>query len=217
MNLRWCRTLAVAAAVGLSAAACGGGDDNGPPPASALPTTSPSPGASAAPAAAAFQAALDKLVVDRALARTERAEAAAEFNREGSDRPKAMDAVKAACAKLLQVHTGFDEAMRQITWEEPAKGDADAVLGATGTLLGVLAKYAEATATEQFKQLNSDEQVANAVFEQTIAALAATLGTRGIGPGAAPATPAPTATGTTGTTEAPSTAPSADPSASPTP
>jgi hypothetical protein len=196
MDMRWWRTLATAAAIGLTATGCGG-DDEVPPPAADLPSVTPSPGASAAPAAQAFQAALDQLVIDRALARTDRAEAAAEFNREGSDRPKAMEDVKAACAQLLNVHTAFDEAMRQITWEEPVKGDADAVLGATGTLLGVFAKYAEATATEQFTQLNSDEQVAHAIWEQAVAALAAALGTRGIAPGevspAPPATPSDTA------------------------
>jgi hypothetical protein len=218
LDSHWWRALVLAAAVGLTATGCGD-DDASPPPASAAPSTTPSPGASAAPAAVAFQSALDRLVIDRAIARTDRAEAAAEFNREGSDRPKAMEDVKAACARLLNVHTGFDEAMRQIAWEEPAKGDADAVLGATGTLLGVFAKYAEATATEQFAQLNSDEQVANDVWEQTVAALAQTLGTRGIGPAptATPSGAPPTESPTESPSEEPAEEPAESPSSSPSP
>lgn len=208
---RWWRALALGAAVGLSATACGG--DDAPPPAAALSMT-PTPGATTSGVAAEFQGLVDRLVVDRALARTDRATAAAEFNREGSDRPAAMEKVKAACAALLGVYQGFESAVRGLAVDEAAKGDLDALLGATEALREEIAKYADATSPEEFATINSAEMVATAVWEQTVNGLAASLGTPGLG--AAP-TPSATAVPTGSPSEAPSGEPSPEPSASGTP
>ena len=209
MMSRWWRVLAVGAAVGLSATGCGGSD--APPAASAMPTAS-------APAAqaAAFQNALDRFVIERAVARTERAEAAAKFNAVpltekdgdsedgedesvGGERVALMEAVRAACAKLRELYTGFGSALRGMTFDEVAKTDVDGVLSATDELAENLAKYAEATAPEQFAAINSEELVSTAVWEESVRGLAATLGAAGL--------PTPTA--------APTSAPSASPSGSP--
>jgi hypothetical protein len=187
--------LSVAGSTLLVLAACGGGggsqqDASPSVESSAEPTAGGgSLEAQIARAATSFQASVDAVVVRRARALAERSEAADRYNEStGSAEKAAFEDLKDSCGPVRDAYDAFAVSVREAKFSEADKPDVDKVIAATGSLVSVLGKYADAKDSAAIKAINEEEVPLTEEWSKSVDALATRLGARGL-PGNVPAVP----------------------------